>query len=280
MTGLILTTIAAGVLGLGAGGLLGILIGGISKKINAVILSFSAGTMISLICFELIHESMEMGLGNPVIVLTLLISSGLVVVLDYIVDSRSGHSDDFVACEECDEKGLSPNRVNTKIRTQKVVKQRSKRLQMMLAGLMTAAAVAIHNVPEGMSIGALYASSGGLSSAVTVLLLGIIIHNIPEGIAISASLTTSGMNKWKAVGVAALSGVPTIAGAVMGYLIGCKEDSLLPAAALSIAAGTLLYVVFGEILPQSISQYSSRKTAYAAIIGFAAGLIIIGSHVH
>lgn len=280
MAELILITVITGVLGLGLGGLIGVLIGGVSKKTNAVILSFSAGTMISLICFELIHESMEMGLPATLIVLLVLLSSGLVAVLDYVVDSRSGHSDDFVACEECDEKGLSPNRANTKMRTQKVVRQRSKRLQMMLAGLMTAAAVAIHNVPEGMSIGALYANAGGLSSAVTVLLLGIIIHNIPEGIAISVSLTSSGMKKWKAVGVAALSGVPTIFGAVMGYLLGCAEDSMLPAAAMSFAAGTLLYVVFGEVLPQSISQYSSRKTAYAAIAGFAVGLLIIGSHVH
>lgn len=280
MAGLILITIVTGVLGLGLGGLLGILIGGISKKINAIILSFSAGTMISLICFELIHEAMEAGMHTPLIALIVLLSSGLVVVLDYVVDSRTGHSDDFVACEECDEKGLSPNKVNTKMRTQKVVKQRSKRLQMMLAGVMTAAAVAIHNIPEGMSIGALYAKDGGLSSAVTVLLMGIIIHNIPEGIAISVSLTNSGMNRWKAVGVAALSGVPTIIGAVIGYAIGCSEGSMGPAVALCFAAGTLLYVVFGEILPQSINQYSSRKTAYAAIVGFAVGLIIIGSHVH
>lgn len=280
MAGLILTTIVTGVVGLGLGGFIGILIGGISKKVNAIILSFSAGTMISLICFELVHEAMEAGMHTPIIALILLLSSGLVVVLDYVVDEKTGHSDDFIACEECDEKGLSPNRVNTKMRTQKVVKQRSKRLQMMLAGLMTAAAVALHNIPEGMSIGALYAKDGGLSSAVTVLLMGIIIHNIPEGIAIAVSLTTSGMNKWKAVGVAALSGVPTIIGAMIGYALGSSEGSMGPAIALCFAAGTLLYVVFGEILPQSINQYSSRKTAYAAIVGFAVGLIIIGSHVH
>ena len=277
---LILITALTGVVGLGLGGLLGALLGGISKKVNAIILSFSAGSMISLICFELVHEAMESGMEVWLIAVILAASAGLVVILDYIVDSRSGHKDDFIACEECEEQGLAPNRTNTKMRTKTLVKQRSAKLQMMLAGLMMAAAVAIHNVPEGMSIGAIYARDGGVSSALMVLLVSIVIHNIPEGVAIAGSLTASGVNRWKATVVAALSGVPTIIGAVIGYLMGSSEGSLLPAIALCFAAGTLLYVVFGEILPQSIKQYSSRKTAYAAIIGFAIGLIIIGGHVH
>ena len=279
MAKLILITFLTGVAGIGLGGLVGALLGGISKKVNAIILSFSAGTMISLICFELIHEAMEAGLHVALIALVVLASSGIVCVLDYVVDSREGHTDDFIACEDCDAQGLSPNRKNTRMRTKKVVKERSKALQMMLAGLMMAAAVAIHNIPEGMSIGTLYATEG-LSSSLVVLLFTIILHNIPEGMAITTSLTTSGMKKLKAVGIAALSGLPTVIGAVIGLIIGSSEDSYIPAVALSFAAGTLAYVVFGEILPQSIKQYSSRKTAYAAIIGFAVGLIIIGGHVH
>lgn len=277
---LILITILTGVVGLGAGGVIGVLLGGISKKANAFILSFSAGTMISLVCFELVHEAIEAGLSTWVVAAIVLLSAGLVAVLDYVVDERAGHKDDFIACEDCEAQGLAPNRLNTKMRTKEVVKQRSAGLQFMLAGLMTAAAVAIHNIPEGMSIGAIYARDGGLSSSLLVLLLGIVLHNIPEGIAISVSLTTSGMNKAKAVGIAALSGVPTVLGAIIGYLLGSSAGAMLPAAALSFAAGTLLYVVFGEILPQSINLYSSRKTAFFGIIGFAVGLIIIGSHMH
>ncbi|MDO4488929.1 MAG: ZIP family metal transporter [Eubacteriales bacterium] len=276
---LIIITLLTGVAGIGLGGLIGALLGGISKKVNAIILSFSAGTMISLICYELIEEAMESGLSLYMTAFIVLISSLAVCLLDYFIDSREGHTDDFIACEDCDEKGMSPNRMNTKMRTKKVVRQRSKALQLMLAGLMMAAAVAIHNIPEGMSIGAIYAREG-LDSSLLVLLFTIILHNIPEGMAITSSLTSSGMDRLKAVGVAAVTGLPTTLGAIIGYLIGCSEDSLLPAFALAFAAGTLAYVVFGEILPQSIKQYSSRKTAYAAIIGFAIGLIIIGGHAH
>ena len=276
---LILITILTGVVGLGLGGLIGAQLGEISKKARAIILSFSAGTMIALICFELLHEAMESGIHTWLVALIVLVSAGIVVVLDYVVDSRAGHTDDFTACEDCDAKGMSPNKTNTKMRTKAVNKKRSEKLQLLVAGITTAAAIAIHNIPEGMSIGALYAQDG-LSSALWVLLVSIVIHNIPEGMTVAISLTTSGMPKWKAVGIAALSGVPTVIGAMIGYAMGSTGGSLGPAIALSFAAGTLTYVVFGEILPQSIKLYSSRKTAYAAIVGLAVGLVIIGSHMH
>ena len=266
-------------MGLGLGGLIGAQLGEISKKARAIILSFSAGTMIALICFELLHEAMESGIHTWLVALIVLISAGIVVVLDYVVDSRAGHTDDFTACEDCDAKGMSPNKTNTKMRTRAVNKKRSEKLQLLVAGITTAAAIAIHNIPEGMSIGALYAQDG-LSSALWVLLISIVIHNIPEGMTVAISLTTSGMPKWKAVGIAALSGVPTVIGAMIGYAMGSAGGSLGPAIALSFAAGTLTYVVFGEILPQSIKLYSSRKTAYAAIVGLVVGLVIIGSHMH
>ena len=276
---LILITVLTGVVGLGLGGFIGAQLGEISKKARAIILSFSAGTMIALICFELLHEAMESGIHTWLVALILLASAGIVVVLDYVVDSRAGHVDDFTACEDCDAKGMSPNKTNTKMRTKAVNKKRSEKLQLLVAGITTAAAIAIHNIPEGMSIGALYAKDG-LSSALWVLLISIVIHNIPEGMTVAISLTTSGMPKWKAIGIAALSGVPTVVGAVIGFALGSAEGSLGPAIALSFAAGTLTYVVFGEILPQSIKLYSSRKTAYAAIVGLAVGLVIIGSHMH
>ena len=276
---LILITVLTGVVGLGLGGFIGAQLGEISKKARAIILSFSAGTMIALICFELLHEAMESGIHTWLVALILLASAGIVVVLDYVVDSRAGHVDDFTACEDCDAKGMSPNKTNTKMRTKAVSKKRSEKLQLLVAGITTAAAIAIHNIPEGMSIGALYAKDG-LSSALWVLLISIVIHNIPEGMTVAISLTTSGMPKWKAIGIAALSGVPTVVGAVIGFALGSAEGSLGPAIALSFAAGTLTYVVFGEILPQYIKLYSSRKTAYAAIVGLAVGLVIIGSHMH
>ena len=83
----------------------------------------------------------------------------------------------------------------------------------------------------------------------------------------------------KAALVAALSGVPTVLGAIAGYAIGDMGPMGLTLS-LGFAAGSLLYVVFGEVLPQSINLYCSRKTAFAAIVGVVVGMLILGGHSH
>ena len=138
-----------------------------------------------------------------------------------------------------------------------------------------ASAIALHNVPEGMTIGASYASNDGvLGSAALVLAVLIGLHNIPEGMAVSVPLISGGMNKPKAVIVTALSGVPTILGALLGYLIGDMSAMGL-ALSLGFASGAMLYVVFGEILPQAILMYHSKLPAFSAIVGILVGILII-----
>lgn len=150
----------------------------------------------------------------------------------------------------------------------------------MLAGIMMAVAIAIHNIPEGMSVGAVYAREGSaVNSALLALIASIVLHNIPEGMAVALPLYTSGMTRRRAVLIAAVSGLPTLFGALIGYGLGDMGPYGM-AVSLGAAAGTLLYVVFGEVLPQSINLYCSRKTAFAAITGLVAGMLILGTHVH
>jgi len=138
-----------------------------------------------------------------------------------------------------------------------------------------ACAIALHNVPEGMTIGASYASNDGvMGSAALVLAILIGLHNIPEGMAVSVPLISGGMGKGKAVLITALSGVPTILGALLGYLLG-DIGAVGLAMSLGFASGAMLYVVFGEILPQAILMYHSKLPAFSAIIGILAGLLII-----
>ena len=126
-----------------------------------------------------------------------------------------------------------------------------------------------------MTIGASYASNNGvMGSAALVLAILIGLHNIPEGMAVSVPLISGGMNKMKAVLVTALSGAPTIIGALLGYLLG-DIGSLGLALSLGFASGAMLYVVFGEILPQSILMYHSKLPAFTTIIGMLVGLFII-----
>ena len=82
------------------------------------------------------------------------------------------------------------------------------------------------------------------------------------------------MKKPKAVLITALSGLPTVIGALLGYLLGDIGVMGL-AMSLGFASGAMLYVVFGEILPQAILMYHSKLPAFSAIAGMLVGLLII-----
>ena len=126
-----------------------------------------------------------------------------------------------------------------------------------------------------MTIGASYANDDALvggSALILAVLIG--LHNIPEGMAVSVPLIGGGMGKGKAVLLTALSGVPTIIGALLGYAIG--EMSVVGlAVSLGFASGAMLYVVFGEIIPQAILMYHSKLPAFSVIFGMLVGLLII-----
>ena len=140
-----------------------------------------------------------------------------------------------------------------------------------------AAAIALHNVPEGMVIGTSFARTasetllnrGGLTMAIVIGL-----HNIPEGMAVAVPLISGGMPKWRSAVVTALTGFPTILGALFGFTVGAMGPTAL-ALSLSFASGAMLYVVFGELLPESILMWRSKLPATATIIGMLTGLIII-----
>ena len=140
-----------------------------------------------------------------------------------------------------------------------------------------AAAIALHNVPEGMVIGASFARTanetllnrGGLTMAIIIGL-----HNIPEGMAVAVPLISGGMSKWCSVVVTALTGFPTILGALLGFTVGAMGPTALTLS-LSFASGAMLYVVFGELLPESILMWRSKLPATATIIGMLTGLAII-----
>jgi len=100
------------------------------------------------------------------------------------------------------------------------------------------------------------------------------LHNIPEGMAVSVPLISGGMNRGKAVLITALSGLPTVIGALLGYWLG-EIGALGLTLSLGFASGAMLYVVFGEILPQAILMYHSKLPAFAAIFGMLVGLFII-----
>ena len=270
---LIVTTIA-GIGGTGIGGLVGALLQKDSNKTVSLLLSFAAGIMLGVVGFDLIPEAIETNAGVMVVIGAIAFGVAIIYGLNYLIDRKTNPevphideshpktADDLDELIHSDHFGVH-------------YAQKENKFALFVAGLVMASAIALHNVPEGMTIGASYASNGGaMGSAAIVLAILIGLHNIPEGMAVSVPLISGGMSKFKAILITASSGIPTTVGALLGFWLG-EIGPLGLAFSLGFASGAMLYVVFGEILPQAILMYHSKLPAFSAIVGLLVGLFII-----
>ncbi len=271
---LILATAIAGVGGTGLGGLIGALLQKDSTRTVSLLLSFAGGVMLSVVCFDLVTEAIETGVGIMTVIASIAFGVAVIYLLNYLIDRKTNpevpHIDENhpKTADDLDELIHSDH-------FEHHYAKKDNKFALFVAGVVMACAIALHNVPEGMTIGASYASNNavmGSSALILAVLIG--LHNIPEGMAVSVPLISGGMGKVKAVLLTALSGVPTIIGALLGYVIG-EIGQLGLALSLGFASGAMLYVVFGEILPQAIIMYRSKLPAFSAIIGILVGLFII-----
>ena len=271
---LIITTTLAGVVGTGLGGLIGAMLQKDSNRTVSLLLSFAGGVMLSVVCFDLVTESIETNVGIGIVVAAIAIGVGVTYFLNYLIDQKTNpevpHIDENhpKTADDLDELIHSDH-------LELHASKRDGKLSLFIAGVVMASAIALHNVPEGMTIGASYASNDGvMGSAALVLAILIGLHNIPEGMAVSVPLISGGMSRVKAVLITASSGIPTVIGALLGFWLG-EIGALGLALSLGFASGAMLYVVFGEILPQAILMYHSKLPAFSAIIGMLVGLFII-----
>ncbi len=126
-------------------------------------------------------------------------------------------------------------------------------------------AITIHNFPEGMSVGVSF-GSGDMHNGI-VLAIAIALQNIPEGLAVALPLVTLGYNKWKAVGIATLTGLVEPIGGLLGITMVSIFSPLLPFA-MGFAAGAMLFVISEEIIPETHSKGRSRYATFALMVGF------------
>lgn len=273
---LIKVTALAGIGGTGLGGVLGALFKRDSVKTVSLLLSFAGGVMISIVCFDLIESAIHTGVSVYIVSLGICFGVLMVYLLNLFIDRTTNHEVRHIGknhpltADNLDEI-IHSNHLSVHMR------KRDTRLSLFIAGLIMASAIALHNLPEGMTIGASFANSNGVmegSALVLSILIG--LHNIPEGMAISVPLINGGVKRRKAILITALSGAPTIIGALIGYFIG-DIGAMGLALSLSFASGAMLYVTFGEIIPQSILMYKSKLPAFFVIIGMLIGLVVINN---
>lgn len=276
----VIITATAGVGGTGLGGLVGAILKRDSTKVVSLLLSFAGGVMLSVVCFDLIPEAFfpqgateEMPL--LLVVAGVVIGYAVIYLLNYLIDRNtnpevqhidSNHpktADDLDELIHADHFELH-------------AKKRKGNRDLFIAGIVMACAIALHNLPEGMVIGATYAGDAGRITGGVGFIVAIVIglHNIPEGMSVSVPLIAGGMNVWKAVGITALSGAPTIIGAMLGYSLGLISPVWL-SLSLSFAGGAMLYVVFGELLPEAFLMWKSKTPGAFALIGTLVGVVLV-----
>jgi len=257
MLQMVLFSAVSGICGMGLGGLVSaILLKKPSENVICWLLSFAAGVMVSIVCFGLVPKSVELS-GIMVSVSGLILGIFIVMVLNRLID-----------------KITDIRKENLKIHsTHEELYHESQfihgRTRMLRSGFLMLVVIGLHNVPEGIAIGA----GGSYSFQLGVLLAVMIaIHNIPEGMAIAAPLLAGGIKRKKVVLITSLCGATTLLGGLIGILVGSISE-LAIAVSISAAGGAMLYIVFGEIIPQSVIMTKNRTASIVTLFGIIIGLI-------
>lgn len=140
---------------------------------------------------------------------------------------------------------------------------------------MLVLAVTLHNIPEGMAVGVVFAGLMAQDTVMTVagafaLSVGIAIQNFPEGAIISLPLKSEGHSKGRAFFYGAMSGIVEPIAAFLTVLLAGFITPVLPYL-LAFAAGAMIYVVVEELIPESAEGEHSN----IATLGFAAGFVVM-----
>lgn len=275
----VILTALAGVGGTGLGGVAGALMQRDSKRVVSLLLSFAGGVMLAVVCFDLIPgavhpENASKNMNLLWVLAGILFGFFVVYLLNHCIDRSTNHE---VAHIDADHPKTADD-LDELIHSDHLMAHREEGNHLFTAGVVMAAAIALHNLPEGMVIGASFASSAASANVFSGsgLLMAIIIglHNIPEGMAVVVPLVSGGMKKGSAVLITAASGAPTIIGALLGYWIGVVGPLGL-CLSLSCASGAMLYVVLGELLPEAILMWRSKLPAFATAGGILLGLLLM-----
>ena len=196
----------------------------------------------SVICFDLIPEAL--GISNIYgVVLGVLIGIISMIFCDVIVQKKFNKKQ---------QKYAESN-------------------DLLKTGIIVSIGLAIHNFPEGLAIGSGFEASMRLGLG---LAIAICLHDIPEGISMAVPMKNGGMNSIKVVFYVVLSGVTTGIGAFFGALVGSISQTII-AICLAFAAGAMIYIVSGELTPESNKLYNGRMTAVGNICGLLLGILVL-----
>jgi len=151
--------------------------------------------------------------------------------------------------------------------------QTSRDPDLLKTGVLMAVGISIHNMPEGIAVGAGYMHTPqfGLFIAIAIAL-----HNIPEGIATALPLCAGGVCRSDSVRVALLSGLVEPIGALLAALLLSNVQALIPAA-LAFAGGVMVFLTLDELLPTAREHGHQHFTAVGIILGAVFTFLLSGA---
>lgn len=226
----------------------------INKKVEKLLLGFASGVMISASVWSLLIPSIDMAKSQNITewipaTVGFLLGITFLLILDSIIPHLHLHTD-------------KPEGLKAKI---------EKTTMMVLA-------VTLHNIPEGMAVGVVFAGALAGNTGITMagavaLAIGIAIQNFPEGAIISMPLKGEGMSRTKAFLYGTLSGIVEPIGAILTIILTNLVVPILPYF-LSFAAGAMVYVVVEELIPESQNGEHSNIGTIGVAIGFVIMMIL------
>lgn len=222
------------------GAILGFIFKGVTHRFSDLVLAFAAGVMLCSAVIGLILPSLEF--GGKFAVLTTVSGIFCGALMLNLIDKLFPHLHRYV------ETGDVPETLH-------------KRRVMLFV-----AAIALHNLPEGIAAGVGF-GSGDMASALFIA-GGIALQNVPEGMVIIAPMLSVNIKPSKTLLIAISTGLIEVIGTMIGYFAVTLASQILPFA-LAFAGGTMLYVISDEIIPDTHADGAENGATYALLFGFA-----------
>ena len=219
----------------------------LNEKLNNNLLSFAAGVMLAATIFSLLLPSISIsktqGTSNTSAVIQTILFLFLGGFVLWFINVSVPH-------QHFGEKGQDG----------KIIDNRKLRKIWLFV-----IAIAIHNFPEGLSVGVANGTNQfGTGFGAT---LGIGLQNIPEGLSVAVALQSQGYSKKYAFGVSALTGLVEIFGGIFGASILLISAHVLPWA-LAFAAGAMLFIISDEIIPETHCPTFENGATFSLFVGF------------
>lgn len=227
----------------------------VNQNVQCLFLGFAGGVMVAASIWSLLVPGIEMAQDNNQI--SWLITSGgfllgvvLLLAVDFLL-KRKLHK----------------------------IHQSEKKLPLSKRTAMLITAITIHNIPEGMAVGMAFAlaahnaEDANILSGAIALALGIGIQNYPEGMAVTLPLLQEGISKKKAFFIGSLSAVVEPVFGVVAAVLASMVGTVMPLL-LAFAAGTMIYVVVEELIPEAHLGEKENIGTLGFVVGFLVMMIL------